>query len=177
MEEYTIRSAFADEDPAVLLEIYSHYIAEASISPEYVPLTEDELTLRIKEAAQKIPYLVLEDEDGVWGFSFFDYSVNRPLAFVRPEIKGEGWGRELVIALNYEINRSKKRARRHFKLDCYEEKNVRVQDKYGNIFYGEAQSQSAEYCMHEYGVEEAALRVGFFLIYKSDIYSVEEYLT
>lgn len=177
MEEYTIRSAFDDDAPA-LLEIYSYYIAEASIAPEYTPLTEEDFTRRIAEAAQNIPYFVLEDEDGVWGFTYFDSSLNRPLAFVRPEVKGEGWGREMVFVLNYEINRPKRQVRhKRLSLDKYEEKYVRVLDKFGNIFYGEAISHCAEYCMHEYGVEEEALKVGLFLVYKDDISSVEEYRT
>ena len=59
-------------------------------------------------------------------------------------------------------------------LSKYDEKYVQLTDIYGETFTGIAVYDSAEYCFHEYGIEEDALRIGDCLIYKSQIASLEE---
>ena len=53
------------------------------------------------------------------------------------------------------------------------EKWVRLTDVDGNVFEGECTYDSEEYCLHEYGREEEALRIDYWLFYFSDIRSVE----
>ena len=44
----------------------------------------------------------------------------------------------------------------------------------GETFIGIADYCVPEFCLHEYGNEEAAVKIGEYLIYESEIVSVEE---
>ena len=55
----------------------------------------------------------------------------------------------------------------------YDGKYVRLTDNWGNTFTGHAEHQSADYCFHEYGVEEEGLRVEGCIVYHSQIASVK----
>ena len=54
-------------------------------------------------------------------------------------------------------------------LSVYDDKLVRITDWDGNVFEGICQYCSPDYCMVEYGNCEAALHVGTFLFYRSNI--------
>ena len=54
-----------------------------------------------------------------------------------------------------------------------DEKWIRLTDTDGYVFEGECVYDSEEYCFHEYGREEEALRIDYWLFYFSDIRSVE----
>ena len=54
-------------------------------------------------------------------------------------------------------------------LSQYDNKHVRVTDRWGHVFEGLASSLSSDYCFHEYGVEEEGIMVGGYLVYKGDI--------
>ena len=56
----------------------------------------------------------------------------------------------------------------------YDGKIVRVRDKYGNTFTGVPDSFPSGYGLHEYGREEEAMRIGDYMIFESDIETVEE---
>ncbi len=56
----------------------------------------------------------------------------------------------------------------------YDGKYVRLTDKWGDTLTGHAEHQPAEYCFHEYGVDEEGLRVEGCIVYASQITSVEE---
>lgn len=56
----------------------------------------------------------------------------------------------------------------------YEEKHVRVTDTDGETYTGIAVYFPAEYSLHEYGEEEAGIRIGDILLYESQIDSIEE---
>ena len=58
-------------------------------------------------------------------------------------------------------------------LFIYEDKLVRVTDSFGDSFTGVAESFPAEYGMHEFGREEEGLQIGEYVIYASQIRSVE----
>lgn len=68
-------------------------------------------------------------------------------------------------------NDSRKSGRKDVKMELstYDNKHVRVTDKWGNVFEGLASSLGADYCFHEYGVEEEGILVGGSLVYKGDI--------
>ncbi len=55
----------------------------------------------------------------------------------------------------------------------YDEKHVLIKDIYGGIHKGVADYDDAEYCRDEYGTEEEALRINGFLLYRSQIASIE----
>lgn len=67
-----------------------------------------------------------------------------------------------------------KRAGPEMKLEQYDGKHVRVTVDTGETFTGIANYCVPEFCLHEYGNEEAAVKIGEYLIYESEIVSVEE---
>ena len=67
-----------------------------------------------------------------------------------------------------------KRAGPEMKLEQYDGKHVRVTVDTGETFTGIADYCVPEFCLHEYGMEEAAVKIGEYLIYESEIVSVEE---
>ena len=51
---------------------------------------------------------------------------------------------------------------------------MRVTDTDGRIFTGTVEALSAEYCLHDYGREEPAVRMGDYVLFRSTIRSMEE---
>ena len=56
----------------------------------------------------------------------------------------------------------------------YDGKHVRLTDIYGQSFTGVADYCSSDYCFHEYGEEEDAVKIGEYLVYETQIASIEE---
>ena len=56
----------------------------------------------------------------------------------------------------------------------YEKKHVRVRDIYGETFTGLASYGNYEFLMHEYGGEEDGIFIENYLIYNSQVDSIEE---
>ncbi len=56
----------------------------------------------------------------------------------------------------------------------FNEKQVRVKDKYGNTYEGVADYYDSGYSFHEYGVDEDMVRIEDCLIWESQILSIEE---
>ena len=67
-----------------------------------------------------------------------------------------------------------KKAGKKIRLKKYDGKNIRLTDNTGMVFTGIADYCVPEFCMHEYGNEEAAVIIGDYLIYESQVVSVEE---
>ena len=59
-------------------------------------------------------------------------------------------------------------------LSIYNEKHVRVQDRYGNVHTGMVHYFNSDYLMHEYGADEDGIMIENFLILHSQISSLEE---
>ncbi len=55
----------------------------------------------------------------------------------------------------------------------YDGKCVRLTDVEGNVFEGIAEYNSADYCEHEYGREQACLQIVNFLFFPNDIRRIE----
>ena len=55
-----------------------------------------------------------------------------------------------------------------------DQKYVQLKDIYGETFIGMAVHHSADYCYHEYAVDEEALQIGDCIIYASQIAGIEE---
>ena len=64
-----IRSAVPD-DAKRLLEIYAYYVADTAISLEYDVPSEEEFRSRIRNTLQKYPYLVLEEDGIIQGYTY-----------------------------------------------------------------------------------------------------------
>ena len=58
-------------------------------------------------------------------------------------------------------------------ISLYDGKMVQITDSNGRKFTGIAETQSAEYCLHEYDREKDAIEVCNFLIYLSDIREIK----
>lgn len=101
-----IRSA-KPEDAERLLEIYSYYVENTAISFEYETPTLEEFRERIVTIMRKYPYLVLEDEGVIKGYSYAGvFKVRAAYAhccemtiYLDRESKGNGYGRALYEAL------------------------------------------------------------------------------
>ncbi len=59
-------------------------------------------------------------------------------------------------------------------LSKYEKKYIRLKDIYGNTFTGPASYGNYEFLMHEYGGDEDGIFIEDFLVYNSQIASIEE---
>lgn len=101
-----IRSA-KPEDAERLLEIYSYYVENTAISFEYETPTLEEFRERIVTIMRKYPYLVLEDEGVIKGYSYAGVFKGRAAyahccemtIYLDRESKGNGYGRALYEAL------------------------------------------------------------------------------
>ena len=108
-----IRSATAD-DAGRLLEIYSYYVEKTAVSFEYdVPCIE-EFRSRIRNTLKRYPYLVLEDEGKIQGYTYAGVFKNRAAynrscevtIYIDKDSKGKGYGRALYKALEDELRKT-----------------------------------------------------------------------
>ena len=95
------------EDAERLLEIYSYYVENTAISFEYVTPSLEEFRERITTITKKYPYLVLEEEGVIMGYSYagvfkgraaYDHCCETTIYLDR-DSKGKGYGRALYEAL------------------------------------------------------------------------------
>ena len=95
------------EDAERLLEIYSYYVENTAISFEYVTPSLEEFRERITTITKKYPYLVLEEEGVIRGYSYagvfkgraaYDHCCETTIYLDR-DSKGKGYGRALYEAL------------------------------------------------------------------------------
>ena len=59
-------------------------------------------------------------------------------------------------------------------LEKYNGKYVRLKDKYGNVFEGRVSHGGKEFLFHEYGGDEDGVFIDYYLVYDSQIESIEE---
>ena len=101
-----IRSAVPD-DAKRLLEIYAYYVADTAISLEYDVPSEEEFRSRIRNTLQKYPYLVLEEDGIIQGYTYAGlFKIRAAYArscevsiYVDRNAKRRGYGRMLYEAL------------------------------------------------------------------------------
>ena len=106
----TIRSA-KPEDAARLLEIYSYYVENTAISFEYSAPSLEKFRVRIANTLKKYPYLVLEEDGTVQGYSYAGplktrdaYSRSCEVTiYLDYDAAGRGYGRLLYEALEDEL--------------------------------------------------------------------------
>ena len=101
-----IRSA-APQDAERLLEIYGYYVENTAISFEYVVPSPEEFRERIRTTLLKYPYLVLEEDGRILGYTYagafkgraaYQYSCEVSVYLDRC-VRGRGYGRILYEAL------------------------------------------------------------------------------
>ena len=105
-----IRKA-AVEDAARLLEIYAYYVQNTAISFEYDVPSVGEFQDRIRNTLKKYPYLILEEDGLIQGYSYagvfkgraaYDHCCEVTI-YVDRSAKGRGYGRLLYEALEKEL--------------------------------------------------------------------------
>ena len=60
------------------------------------------------------------------------------------------------------------------KMNEFQDKIVRVRDRWGHVFTGTADVFPADYGMHEYNRDEVGVRIGDCMIFETDIERIEE---
>lgn len=112
MENLRIRSASA-ADAEKLLDIYSYYVKNTAISYEYEVPSLKEFRQRIKNTLEKYPYLVLEKDGDILGYSYaapfktreaYRYSVETTI-YLKNGLQKKGYGRLLLTALENELRK------------------------------------------------------------------------
>jgi len=112
MENLRIRSASA-ADAEKLLDIYSYYVKNTAISYEYEVPSLKEFRQRIKNTLGKYPYLVLEKDGDILGYSYaapfktreaYRYSVETTI-YLKNGLQKKGYGRLLLTALENELTK------------------------------------------------------------------------
>ncbi|MBO5396682.1 MAG: GNAT family N-acetyltransferase [Clostridia bacterium] len=112
MENLRIRSASA-ADAEKLLDIYSYYVKNTAISYEYEVPSLKEFRQRIKNTLEKYPYLVLEKDGDILGYSYaapfktreaYRYSVETTI-YLKNGLQKKGYGRLLLTALENELTK------------------------------------------------------------------------
>lgn len=103
---YSLRLA-TPKDAASILAIYSPIVETSTISFEFVPPTLKEMEERIAHLLPRLPWLVCEAEQMVWGYAYasphrvraaYQWSVDVS-AYVHPQARQRGVGRALYTAL------------------------------------------------------------------------------
>ena len=101
-----IRSATL-KDADRLLKIYSYYVENTAISFEYETPSPEQFRQRMVQIMEKYPYLVVEEEGVIRGYSYagvfkaraaYDHCVEMTI-YVDHEAKKKGYGRALYEAL------------------------------------------------------------------------------
>lgn len=97
----------SSEDSNRILEIYTPYILETTISFEYDPPSLTEFTERIQKISSKYPYLVYERNGKISGFAYgspyqerIAYLYDADLSiYLAPEAQNGGIGKKLYCCL------------------------------------------------------------------------------
>lgn len=97
-----------DRDITAITAIYAHHVLTGTGTFEVTPPTLDDMQARRADVISKgLPYLVLEHEGTVVGFSYCNWFKPRPAyrfsaedsIYLSPQAAGKGWGRLLLSEL------------------------------------------------------------------------------
>ena len=102
-----IRKVDPARDAREITEIYRWYVENTTATFELVPLSEEEMLLRIEDIASGFPYYVWEEGGNILGYcyahrwkSFPAYDITlETTIYLRPEAKGRGIGHLLMKRL------------------------------------------------------------------------------
>ena len=106
----TIRTA-SETDAERLLEIYAYYVTYTAVSFEYDVPSAEEFRERMASIMKKYPYLVLEDDGAVVGYSYarafvgraaYDHSCEVTI-YLDHNQRRKGYGRKLYEALEEQL--------------------------------------------------------------------------
>lgn len=100
---FTLR-AVNDEDYKAILDIYSYYVANTSVSFEFDVPSCDEFKERVKTISSKYPYIVAQENGEIIGYAYGSEAYNERAAckwdsdvsvYVRRGCHGKGVGKAL----------------------------------------------------------------------------------
>lgn len=105
-----IRNA-VPEDAGSLLEIYAYYVENTAISFECTVPSPAEFRTRMENTLEQYPYLVLEENGTIQGYTYAGAFKKREAyarscevtIYLRQTAKGKGYGRLLYQALEEEL--------------------------------------------------------------------------
>lgn len=112
---------------------------------------------------------VMVYEDKIIGCGFYDGNSAvckfeaEPINFVYPTF------------LKSAVLTKQEHCRSHDDLCSYNDKAVILTTTENEIFYGFASHLPAEYCLHEFGVEEEAIQIGMYVFYLWDIQGITDW--
>ncbi len=104
-----------DSDVAAVTAIYAHHVLHGTGTFEITPPTEDDMATRRDDVLSKaLPYLVLEDNEGVAGFAYCNWFKPRPAyrfsaedsIYLAERATGKGYGRLLLQELMAQAERA-----------------------------------------------------------------------
>ena len=99
------------EDACRLIDIYGYYVRNTAVSFEYEVPSEEEFSGRIENTLRRYPYLVLEEDGMIQGYTYaggfkgraaYDYSCEVSIYLAR-DVRGRGYGRVLYQALEEKL--------------------------------------------------------------------------
>lgn len=94
-------------DVPEILEIYTPYVENTTVSFEYVPPTPEEFTRRFQTITAQFPWLVWEEDGKLLGYAYASAPFSRaayqwcaePTVYLRPEARGRGIAARLYAVL------------------------------------------------------------------------------
>ena len=137
MSKFTIRKA-KEEDAQALLQIYTPYITDTTITFEYDVPTAEAFAGRIRETAAAFPYLVCERDGVIMGYAYahrireraaYDWDAELSI-YLAQGTHGHGVGTTVLACL---IDLLELQGLRHL-YSCVtlpNEKSIRMHKKYG----------------------------------------------
>lgn len=108
----TVRNAVL-EDAGRILEIYSYYVQNTAISFEYETPTLDEWKARMARTMSRYPYLVVEEDGVIQGYSYagsfvgraaYDWSCEMTI-YLDHNVQKRGMGRKLYEAMEQALKK------------------------------------------------------------------------
>lgn len=103
-----------DADIGAITAIYAHHVLHGAGTFETTPPTDEEMTVRRADVLSKgLPYLVVEDTQGVTGFAYCNWFKPRPAyrfsaedsIYIAEHASGKGLGRLLLQELMAQAER------------------------------------------------------------------------
>ena len=124
------------EDAEELLKIYSYYVENTAITFEYDVPSVEEFSDRISNILKKYPYLVLEEEGKILGYTYagkfksraaYDRAVETTI-YMDKNLKHKGMGKKLLEygVENYSINKLAVNEQNHLAKGFYEHMGFKI---------------------------------------------------